>query len=133
MKQVFRLMAASAAVFALLGQGQAFAQTKRYISVDSRCSKPLLLYISHADGYRNWHVHGPFSFGAYEGPTNLRDGGVVLTQSDDHELYIYAESLDGTSTWGGSHHFNYRGLSFGMMKAPMNLVNGDVRINLTCG
>jgi hypothetical protein len=119
-------------VLAVLSHGDVQAQVKRNISIDSNCPKALRLYISHADGYRNWHVHGPFQFAPNEGPTKLKDNGVVLTQSENHDLYVYAESLDGKTSWSGDYSFEFNGLTFGMMKAALSLVNGEVRVNLTC-
>jgi len=121
-----------ASVVALMCSTAAQAQAKRYISIDSVCSKAIRLYVSHADGYRNWHVHGPYALGAYEGPTKLRDSGVVLTQTENHEMYIYAESTDGSYVWSGDHGFEYGGLTYNMKKANASLVDGEFRVKLTC-
>jgi hypothetical protein len=123
----------SASLLMIVGStSQAQAQVKRYISVDSHCSKPLRFYVSHADGYRNWHVHGPYDFAAYEGPTRLKNNNVVLTQTENHDLYIYAESMDGRTVWEGNYNFDYNGLQFSMMKANLSIQGGELRVKLTC-
>jgi hypothetical protein len=110
----------------------AHAQDRPYISVDNDCEKPLRLYIQHADRYRNWHPHGPYIFAANEGPRRLEDNGVTLTQLTNHDLYYYAELLDGSGSWSGDYKVKYDGRILRMKKANPNLVNGQLRITLSC-
>jgi hypothetical protein len=132
MNQIAKCVCPAVVLLALMTPNHADAQVRRNISIDSNCAKPLRIYISHADGYRNWHVHGPFEFSAYEGPTRLRVDDVVLTQTENHDLYIYAEALDGSSIWSGNQNFEYRGMTYSMTKAALTVVNGEARVNLTC-
>ena len=104
-----------ACIAALMVSTAAHAQVQRYISIDSVCGKAMRVYVSHADGVRNWHVHG-----------------IVLTQSDDHDLYVYAESLDGSRFWSGDYGFQHAGMVFNMVKAPASLVDGELRFKLRC-
>ena len=110
----------------------AAAQVKRYISLDSFCSRAVRIYISHADGVRNWHVHGPYNFAAYEGPTRLNNNGVTLTQTEGHEIYFFAESIDGSKQWQGSYNFEFNGISYPMQKATLSIVGGELRVKLSC-
>jgi len=111
----------------------ASAQVKRYISFENDCPYPVRIYISHADGWRNWHPHGPFVLDGNEGPIRLEADGVTLTQSDDHELYFYAERLDGNGVWDGEDHWaTYNGIEYGMRKANVTVNGGWLNARLTC-
>lgn len=130
--RIKQALCVGASLVALMFSSATQAQTQRVITVENMCAKPVRLYVSHADGFRNWHVHGPYIMGAFEGPNHLRDNGVVLTQSENHDLYIYAESLDGRRVWSGNHGFWYGGLVFNMTKVTLNMVDGGLRFRLLC-
>ncbi|MBU6167004.1 MAG: hypothetical protein KGQ52_12890 [Alphaproteobacteria bacterium] len=121
-----------AALLAAFVSYPANAQLRRTISFDNNCAKGVRVWISHADGYRNWHVHGPFNYSSMEGPTRLEDNGVTLTQTDDHAVYIYAESVDGRTVWEGDYPQQFQGTRFNMMKANTSIRNGQLYISLTC-
>ena len=109
------------------------AQVRRTITFENDCVLPVRIFISHADGWRNWHSHGPFVLSAYEGPNTLTVDGRTLVQSDDHDLYYYAESLDGTEIWDGSVHTAlYNGVTYLMRRAGVTLSNGSLNTRLTC-
>lgn len=125
--------AVSLAALAVGSSGPAQAQIRRFIAFESGCDRPVRLYISHADGYRNWHAHGPFVLSAYQRPIRLEAGGVTLSQTDNHDLYFYAESLDGAHVWEGTdHRATYNGVTYNMRRAPVSLSGGWLNARLTC-
>ena len=125
--------AVSIAAVAVGSAGPAEAQVRRYISFQSSCDRPVRLYISHADGYRNWHAHGPFLLGAYQAPIRLEANGITLTQTENHDLYFYAESLDGNDLWEGTDHAaTFNGVTYNMRRAPVTVSGGWLNAHLTC-
>lgn len=125
------LLAASALALPAL---PAEAQVRRFIAFENTCNFPVRVYISHADGYRNWHPHGPFVIQAREGPIRLEANNVTLTQTENHELYFYAESLDGNRFWDGSDHTaTYNGVNYRMRRANVEIEGGWLNARLTCG
>jgi hypothetical protein len=124
------LLAASALA---LPASPAEAQVRRYIAFENTCNFPVRVYISHADGYRNWHAHGPFIIPPREGPIRMEANGVTLTQTEDHELYFYAESLDASRIWDGSDHtVTYNGVNYWMRRANVEVDGGWLNARLTC-
>lgn len=108
------------------------AEIRRPIQVQSVCDRPLRIMISHADGYRNWHPHGWWVFQPKEGPKSLAVEGRVLTQLEDHELYFYAESTDGTFSWEGGTFVNFNGTRYPMRKATTVVERGNLVLILNC-
>lgn len=109
------------------------AQIRRYISFENACNRAVRIYISHADGYRNWHPHGPFELSANEGPIRLEANGVTLTQTENHDLYFYAESLDGAEVWDGNDHTaTYNNINYRMRRAVVEINGGWLNARLTC-
>lgn len=109
------------------------AQVKRYISFQNDCGTAIRVYVSHADGYRNWHAHGPFIIQAYEGPIRLEANGVTLTQTENHEFYFYAESLDGRRVWEGRDYTAIlNGVTYRMRRASVEVDGGWLNARLTC-
>lgn len=109
------------------------AQVRRFIAFENTCNFPIRVYISHADGHRNWHPHGPFIIPANEGPTRLEANGVTLTQTENHELYFYAESLNASRVWEGNDHtVTYNGVTFRMRRAYVEIDGGWLNARLTC-
>lgn len=132
-KAALRTAIAATILFSSIAATPAYAQVRRFISFENRCNRAVRIYISHADGYRNWHVHGPFVIQAFEGPTRLEANGVTLTQTDDHELYFYAESVDGTMSVTGSDHLaTYLGVTYRMRRANVTVTGGWLNAVLTC-
>jgi hypothetical protein len=108
-------------------------QVTRFIAFENTCYFPIRVYISHADGYRNWHAHGPFIIQANQGPIRLEANGVTLRQTDDHELYFYAESLDASRIWAGNDHsVNYNGVNYRMRRANVEVEGGWLNARLAC-
>ncbi len=88
-------------------------ETQRRIVFDNRCNAPIRLLVRHADGYRNWHIHGWYDLDPHE-VTGLTSNGTRLTQSDNHTLYFYAESSDNRGyLWNGDHNEEWRGTTYG--------------------
>ena len=110
-----------------LGQSQVL----RPILVENFCSRPVNLWVDHADGWRNWHPHGSFRIGAYAS-TYLEAHGIRLNQRTDHDIYFYAESTSGTLTWDGGYNRNVSGYSLPMRRQSTILKNGAFVIQLTC-
>lgn len=109
------------------------AQVRRYIAFENTCNVAIRVYISHADGYRNWHAHGPFVIQAHEGPIRLEANGLTLTQTENHDLYFYAESLDGRRIWDGRDHTaTYHGVNYRMRRAYVEVDGGWLNARLTC-
>jgi len=109
------------------------AQVRRYISFENRCNSAIRLYISHADGWRNWHPHGPFIIQGRQGPIRLEANGITLTQTENHDLYFYAESLDGGGVWEGTDHVaTYNGVTYRMRRATVSVTGGWLNASLTC-
>jgi len=124
------LLTASALALSAL---PAEAQLRRFISFENACNFPVRVYISHADGYRNWHAHGPFIIQPYEGAIRLEANGVTLTQTENHELYFYAESLDASISWGGTDHtVTHNGVNYRMRRAYVEVDGGWLNARLTC-
>jgi hypothetical protein len=107
------------------------AQVRRYITFTNGCRFNVRFYVSHADGWRNWHVHGPFEFAAWDGPRRLEANGITLTQTENHDLYVYAEDSRG-GTWEGDHVYEYQGTMYRMMRATTTVSGGELRVRLTC-
>jgi hypothetical protein len=124
------LLAASALALPAL---PAEAQVRRYIAFENSCDVPVRVYVSHADGYRNWHAHGPFIIEPYRGAIRLEANGVTLTQTENHDLYFYAESLDGSRIWDGRDHTaGYNGVNYRMRRAYVEVEGGWLNARLTC-
>jgi len=107
---------------------------RRYISFENGCDHAVRIYISHADGHRNWHAHGPFELQANQDPIRLEANGITLTQSANHDLYFYGESLDGSGVWDGADHTaTYNGATYRMRRAEVEVLdNGWLNARLTC-
>jgi hypothetical protein len=110
------------------------AQVRRFISFENTCNHQVRVYISHADGWRNWHPHGPFIVPPFSSPMRLEANGITLTQTEGHDLYFYAESLDGSGLlWDGSDHVaTFAGVSYTMRRAPVAVNGGWLNVRLTC-
>ena len=110
------------------------AQVRRYISFENRCNSPVRIYISHADGWRNWHPHGPFIMEARQGPIRLEANRITLTQTENHDLYFYAEALDGSGdVWEGNDHVaTYNGVTYRMRRATVTVTGGWLNASLIC-
>ncbi len=123
------LLTASALALSAL---PAEAQVKRYIAFENSCNVPIRVYISHADGYRNWHAHGPFILQPQRGPIRLEANGVTLTQTEGHDLYFYAESLDGDLIWRGDYITVYQGVNYRMRRADVEVDGGWLNARIAC-
>lgn len=110
----------------------ATAQTQRDIMIENQCYKPLRIWISHADGWRNWHGHGPFDFSGNEPAIRIRANGRILTQRDDHRLYIYGETLDGSEIWDGDFPNTVNGVSYNMREVNYSVDRGTYYVSFTC-
>ena len=108
------------------------AQTQRRIVFDNRCNAPIRLLVRHADGYRNWHIHGWYDLDPHE-VTGLTSNGTRLTQSDNHTLYFYAESSDNRGyLWNGDHNEEWRGTTYGFRAARVVAEGNLLRTRITC-
>jgi len=124
------LLTASALALSAL---PAKAQVRRYLAFENTCDVPVRVYISHADGYRNWHPHGPFIIQPHRGPIRLEANGVTLTQTENHDLYFYAESLAGDLIWEGRDHTAiFNGVNYRMRRAIVEVEGGWLNARITC-
>lgn len=126
------LCAVVSTMIAPVSAANAQSYVLRYIMIENACYKPLRIWVNHADGWRNWHVHGPYEFSAYENAIRLSDNGTTLTQRDDHNLYVYAESLDGSSIWSGDYAVMYRGAQYNMMPVNFSIERAAFFVSFTC-
>jgi len=112
----------------------AHAQRNREIYVRNECPVPVRFLISHADQNRNWHPHGWWEFRPRQASTRLLVDDRVITQRDDHDLYFYAEATDNSGhLWEGTdHNATWVGVSYGMRRANMAVVDGGLQLSLTC-
>ena len=117
--------------FATFTPASAQAQEVRPILVQNNCHRPVRLWINHADGWRNWHPHGEFTLPAYSS-TYLEDNRVRLSQRTDHDLYIYAETLNGDVTWQGNQMTVVNGFNLPMRTINYSLQYAAYRVELTC-
>lgn len=101
------------------------------ILVKNNCPKTISLWIRHADGYRNWHNHGDFTIAAY-GSSYLEDGGVLLSQRTDHDLYLYALAADVSYVWDGEYVTYHGGYTLPMKNSNYSSQSGTAYISLTC-
>jgi hypothetical protein len=110
------------------------AQMRREIVFTNDCRRPVRILVHHADGYQNWHPHGWYYLPAFTSST-LRDRGVVLTQSDGHDLYYYAEPTDGSSgAWEGNDaSVMHEGVRYSLLRANATVRGGSLNVRLTCG
>lgn len=131
--------AALAACFGMTSAtpNEAGAQASRFIYIYNNCRRPIQLFVHHADQYRNWHPHGWYHYRPYEG-TYIEANGVRLSQLEDHDLYIYAETTDNQATgrWQGTSDDPYVRFDGGGYRVRrMNYTvdnNGDYSVRMSC-
>jgi hypothetical protein len=108
------------------------AQLQRRIIIQNDCNSAIRLLIRHADGYRNWHMHGWVNIDPYE-TTGLTSRGQRLTQSDNHTLYFYAESTDSRGyLWDGDQYHEWNGVNYGLRRANVTAQGTELRTRITC-
>jgi len=135
MKRVVRAAIASGVGVCALALTAAPAQAvEREIELQNDCSHPVRVLISHAYAEDTWDAHGWYEFEANEEATQLLDNDEPLLQLDDHALFIYAESTDGSEIyWDGEEHYEtFSDVTYGMKRAVLEVVSGDLRVRLTC-
>lgn len=115
------------------GSASAQAQTLRPIMIENNCYREIRLWVTHADGWRNWHGHGAYLFSAYEPAIALSDRGTRLMQRDDHNLYFYAEATDGSGVyWGGDYPNTVNGTTYRMRQAEYSIERGAFVVQINC-
>ena len=110
-------------------------QLRREIWVENACKHSVRLLIHHADGYRNWHPHAWFNLAANTSTALRSTDNVILTQSDGHQLYIYATTTDGDHghRWEGNDtSVQWEGWPYNLRQVPQTVVGGRVVVRLTC-
>ncbi|NBC36082.1 hypothetical protein GTZ99_05865 [Novosphingobium sp. FSY-8] len=112
------------------------AAPRRKIYIKNACNRPLQVLVHHADGWRNWHPHAWYQYEPGEGSYVNNSDGEKLTQMDDHDLYMYAETTDDRRTlrWeGGGPEVTWRGATYTTMKMNTSVDrDGDRVVRLTC-
>jgi hypothetical protein len=134
-KRIVRAAIASGAGICALALTAAPAQAvEREIELANDCPHPVRVLIAHAYAEDSWDAHGWYEFTANEEATQLEDNDEPLLQLDDHALFIYAESTDGSDLyWEGDEHYETFGdVMYGMKRAVLEVVSGDLRVRLTC-
>lgn len=136
MRKVGAILAgvASFATMSLACVETSYAQAKREITFNNECNHSVRILVHHADGYRNWHPHAWFYFKAYESGSFISNENVRLTQSDDHELYFYAEATDGSGKYweGDDTYVVWEGIRYGLTKAKQVVRQGRTSVTLAC-
>ena len=122
-----------ALAFALPGT-PAYAAVDRDVYFQNDCAHPVRIIVSHAYDQDAWDAHGWYEFTANEESTQLEDNDTPLTQRDDHPLYFYAETTDGSEIyWDGEEHYGeLNDVTYGMTKANVEVRGGNFNIRLTC-
>jgi len=127
-----KTLAVAAATLVMTGSAQ--AQTARTIYMENACRHPIKFLIHHSDTYRNWHPHGWWNFRAFQGSTQLVLSSQTLTQLDDHDLYFYAESTDGSGVYwqGDATTTTFNGVTYRLQKSNVTLDHGRLLTRVTC-
>ena len=107
---------------------------ERDLVLQNDCGHPVRLLIAHAFDDDTWDVHGWYEFSANEESTQLTEDDEPLTQLDDHQVYIYGETTDGSDVfWEGEDYYGEFGeVTYGMMRAVLEVVSGDIQVRLVC-
>lgn len=123
----------AAAAFATFLPSTASAQQSREIWFENACRHPIRFLVNHADGWRNWHPHGWWTFRAYQSPTRLLVSDAAIFQRDDHDLYFYAETTNGANLqWEGDNRQPYNGTHYNFVKANVSIQYGRMNVRITC-
>jgi hypothetical protein len=136
MKSVIRAAIASGMVAGVLALTATPAQAvERDVEFENDCPHPVRVLVAHAYAADTWDAHGWYEFSANEESTQLTDDNdEPLLHLDDEALFIYAESTDDADIfWEGEEHYETFGdVRYGMKKAVLEVVSGDLHIRLTC-
>ncbi|GAA4774038.1 hypothetical protein GCM10023219_21790 [Stakelama sediminis] len=109
------------------------AQVKRQIWVQNACRYPVRFFIRHADGVRNWHNHGWWTFRPYQRATKLTVADVPIVQQEKYAMYFYAEATGGQGHyWEGKDVRMFNGTRYKMRKAKKVMDRGHYTIKLSC-
>jgi len=110
------------------------AQSTREINFENDCSHPLRIIVAHAYDDNLWDAHGWYEFAAYEESTELEDNDEPLTQLEGYSIFFYAETTDGSDIiWEGTDHYEtFSDVSYGMVKASVEVKSGNFNVRLTC-
>ncbi len=111
------------------------AGVDRDVEFQNECPHPVLVLVAHAYSADTWDAHGWYEFTANQEATELNDDNEEpLLHLDDEALFIYAESTDDADIfWEGDEHYETFGdVRYGMKKAVLEVVSGDIRVRLSC-
>ena len=136
-KRVVRAAIASGMVAGVLSLTATPAQAgvERDLEFQNECPHPVRVLVAHAYAEDTWDAHGWYEFAANEEATELTDDNdEPLLHLDDEALFIYAESTDDVEIfWEGDEHYEtFADVSYGMKKAVLEVVSGDLRVRLSC-
>ncbi len=122
------------AVALVVASTPANAQSTRDVNFQNDCSHPVRILVAHAFDENTWDAHGWYEYSAYEGTSTLEVDGEPLTQLTDHSIFFYAETTDGADIfWEGEDHYEtYEDVSYGMVKASVEVKSGKFNVRLTC-
>jgi hypothetical protein len=127
-------IASGVGMFALALTAAPAQAVEREVEFQNDCPHPVRVLVAHAYAEDSWDAHGWYEFSANEEATQLEDNDEPLLQLDDHALFIYAESTDDSELyWDGEEHYETFGeVTYGMKRAVLEVVRGDLRVRLTC-
>ena len=127
-------IASGVGMFALALTAAPAQAVEREAEFQNDCPHPVRVLVAHAYAEDSWDAHGWYEFTANEEATQLEDNDEPLLQLDDHALFIYAESTDDSELyWDGEEHYETFGeVTYGMKRAVLVVVRGDLRVRLTC-
>jgi hypothetical protein len=134
-----RLAVAGILVFGhtVLGVTPALAQRPpelRDLYANSHCRFPLRLLVHHKDSDYPYHSHGWYQFKPYD-EDRLLASGVILRQIVGLDVYIFAETTDGSRrVWGGNDATTtFNGVTYRLRRVPLTVNDkGYLEFRLTC-
>ena len=107
---------------------------ERELYFENACAHPVRVLVSHAYDEDSWDAHGWYEFTGNEDASQLVEDDEPLTQLDDHQMFIYAETTDGSDIfWEGTDHYEtFNEISYGMMRPALEVISGDLHVRLVC-
>ena len=116
----------------ILCASAAEAQECGRVYVQNDCTRSLRIVVEYAPRDDEWIPAGWYEFAADESAW-LRVGGEALCHRTDHSIYFYAESLDGTTVWGGDDsEIEFNGSTISLRKAAAVRHRGGTLIRTRC-
>jgi hypothetical protein len=105
------------------------------VVIDNACQTRIRVFVQILDRSRNWVSKGWYELdgGAKAG---LEDGGFFdpsrYVHSSNRVWYYYAEELEGSRVWGGSHPTEFDGRTFMAREIETDPGEANLGVRLTC-